>query len=53
MHPQHQDTHDNPQIEIATQQMVKAHTELTQLMNQNLINRDSKSLPPGMQQLLD
>jgi hypothetical protein len=40
-------------MEIAMQQKVEARTELTQLMTQNLINRDSKSLPPGMQQLLD
>jgi hypothetical protein len=53
MHAQCQNDHGNPQMEIAMQRMVEAHTEMTQLMTQNMINHDSKSLPPGMQQLLD
>jgi hypothetical protein len=37
----------------AIQRMVEVHAELMQAMTQNLINSDSKELPPGMQQLLD
>jgi hypothetical protein len=35
------------------QRMVEAHTEMTLLMTHNMINHDSKKLPPRMQQLLD
>jgi hypothetical protein len=38
---------------LAVQRMVEVHAELMQAMTQNLINSDSKELPPGMQQLLD
>jgi hypothetical protein len=53
MHPQHQNNHNNPQMEIAMQRMVEVHTEIIQVLTQNLINRDSKELPLGMQQVLD
>jgi hypothetical protein len=33
--------------------MIEVHTELMQVLTQNLINSDSKELPPGMQQVLD
>jgi hypothetical protein len=33
--------------------MVEVHTELMRVLTQNLINSDSKGLPPGMQQVLD
>jgi hypothetical protein len=33
--------------------MVEVHAELIQVLTQNLINSDSKKLPPGMQQVLD
>jgi hypothetical protein len=33
--------------------MVEVHTEMMQVLTQNLINRDSKELPLGMQQVLD
>jgi hypothetical protein len=38
---------------IAIQQMVEVHAELMQVLTQNLIDSDSKELPPGMQQVLD
>jgi hypothetical protein len=33
--------------------MVEVHAELIRVLTQNLINSDSKELPPVMQQLLD
>jgi hypothetical protein len=33
--------------------MVEVHAELIRVLTQNLINSDSKELPPGMQQVLD
>jgi hypothetical protein len=33
--------------------MVEAHAEMTRVMTQDMVNRDSKNLPPGVQQLLD
>jgi hypothetical protein len=53
MYPQHQNSLNNPQLEIAMQQMVEVHTEMMQVLTQNLINSDSKELPLGMQQVLD
>jgi hypothetical protein len=53
MHPQCQNNHNNPQMEIVIQQMVEVHAELMRVLTQNLINSDSKELPPGMQQVLD
>jgi hypothetical protein len=53
MHAQCQKNHNNPQMEIAMQRMVEAPTKMTLLMTQYMVNRDSKMLPPGMQQLLD
>jgi hypothetical protein len=53
MHPQHQNNHNNPQLEIAMQQMVEVHTEMMRVLTQDMVNRGSKNLPPGMQQVLD
>jgi hypothetical protein len=53
MHPQRQNNHDNPQMEIAMQRMVEVHTEMMQVMTQYMVNCDSKELPPGMQQVMD
>ena len=43
---------NNPWKEIAMQQMIEAQTQLTQLVTENLINKNSE-LPSGVQQLLD
>ena len=43
---------NNPRKEIAMQQMIEAQTQLTQLVTENLINKNSE-LPSGVQQLLD
>jgi hypothetical protein len=40
-------------MEIAMQQMVEVHTEMMRVMTQDMVNRDSKELLPGMQQVLD
>jgi hypothetical protein len=48
MHPQCQNNHNNPQLEIAMQRMVEVHTEMMRVLTQNMVNRDSKELPPGM-----
>jgi hypothetical protein len=54
MHPQRQNKHNNnPQLEIAMQQLVEAHTGMMRLMTQNMVNHDSKELPPGVQQVLN
>jgi hypothetical protein len=53
MHPQRQNNHNNPQLEIAMQQMVEVQTEMMRVMTQDMVNHDSKELPPGMQQVLD
>jgi hypothetical protein len=33
--------------------MVEVHAELMRVLTQNLIDLDSKELPPGMKQVLD
>jgi hypothetical protein len=40
-------------METAMQQMVEEHTEMMRVLTQNMVNRDSKELPPGVQQVLD
>jgi hypothetical protein len=52
MHPQRQNNHNNPLLEIAMQRMVEVHTKMMRLLTQNMVTRDSKELPPGMQQVL-
>jgi hypothetical protein len=53
MHPPHRNNYNNPQLEIAMQRMVEVHTEMMRVMTQDMVNRGSKELPPGMQQVLD
>jgi hypothetical protein len=53
MYPQRVNNHNNPQLEIAMQQMVEVHTEMIRVLIQNMVNRDSNEIPPGMQQALD
>jgi hypothetical protein len=48
MQPQHTNNRNNPQLEMAMQQLVEAHTEIMRLMTQNMANRDSKELPLGV-----
>jgi hypothetical protein len=40
-------------MEIAMQRMIEVHTEMMRMLTQNMVNRDSKELPPGVQQVLD
>jgi hypothetical protein len=35
------------------QQLVEAHTGMMRVLTQNVVNRDSKELPPGVQQVLN
>jgi hypothetical protein len=35
------------------QRMVEVHTEMMRVLTQDMDNRDSKELPPGVQQVLD
>jgi hypothetical protein len=53
MYPQRQNNHNNPQMEIAMQQMVEVHTEMTWVLTRDMVNRDSKELPLVMEQVLD
>jgi hypothetical protein len=53
MQPQHVFNHNNTQLEIAMQQLVEAHTRITQMMTQNMANHDGRELPMGVQQVLD
>jgi hypothetical protein len=53
MHPQRQNNHNNPQLEIAMQRMVAVQTEMMRVLTQDMFNHDSKELPSGMQQVLD
>jgi hypothetical protein len=48
MYPQSQNNNNNPQLVIAIQQMAEVHAELMRVLTQNLVNSDSKELPPGM-----
>jgi hypothetical protein len=53
MQPQRQHNHNNPQLEIAMQQLVEAHTGMMRVLTQNLVNHNSKELPLGVQQVMD
>jgi hypothetical protein len=53
MHPQRENNHDNPQMEIVMQRMVELHTGMMRVITQDMVNHDSKELSPGMQQVLD
>jgi hypothetical protein len=48
-----QEQSQQTQLVIAMQRMVEVHAELMRVLTQNLIDSDSKELPPGMQQVLD
>jgi RNA polymerase subunit RPABC4/transcription elongation factor Spt4 len=53
MFSQCQNNHNKPQMEIAMQRMVEVHYEMMRVLTQDMVNRDSKELPLGMQQVLD
>jgi rubrerythrin len=53
MHPQCQNNHNNPQLEIAMQRMVEVHTKMMRVLTQDMVNYGNNEIPPGMQQLLD
>jgi hypothetical protein len=53
MPPQHVNNRNNTPLEIAMQQLVEAHTGMMRVMTQNMVNRESKELPPGVQQILN
>jgi hypothetical protein len=53
MHPQRQDNHNDPQLEIAMQRMVEVHTEMMRVLTQDIVNCGNKDMPPGMKQVLD
>jgi hypothetical protein len=53
MHRQSQSSFNNSQMDLAMQRMIETHTQLTQVVTQNMISSESKELPPGVQQLLD
>jgi hypothetical protein len=40
-------------MEIAMQRMVEVHTEMMRVLTQDMVNRDSNEIPPGMQQVLE
>jgi hypothetical protein len=46
---QRQNNHNHLQLETAMQRMVEVHTEMMRVLTQNMVNHDSKELPPGMQ----
>jgi hypothetical protein len=46
-YPQRQNNLNKPQLVIAIQQKVDVHAKLKRALTQNLINLDSKELPPG------
>jgi hypothetical protein len=53
MQPQNPNNRNNPQLEMAMQQLVEAHTEIMRMMTQNMANHDGKELPLRVQQVLD
>jgi hypothetical protein len=53
MHPQSQNSLNNSQMDLVIQRMMEMHTQLTQVVTQNMISNKSNELPPGVQQLLD
>jgi hypothetical protein len=50
---QSQNILNNSQMDLVMQRMIEAHTQLTQVVTQNMISSKSNELPPGVQQLLD
>jgi hypothetical protein len=53
MRHQSQNNLNNSQMDLVMQRMIETHTQLTQVVTQNMISRKSNELPPGVQQLLD
>jgi hypothetical protein len=53
MRRQSQNSLNNSQMDLVMQRMIEAHTQLTQVVTQNMISSKSNELPPGVQQLLD
>jgi hypothetical protein len=53
MYPQRQNNYNNSQLEIAMQRMVEVHIEMMRVLTQNMVNRNSNEIPPGLQQVLD
>jgi hypothetical protein len=53
MQPQHVFNRNNTQLEIAIQQLVEAHTRISQMMTQNTASHESRELPLEVQQVLD
>jgi hypothetical protein len=53
MHRQSQSSFSNSEMDLAMQRMIETHTQLTQVVTQNMISSKSNELPPGVQQLLD
>jgi hypothetical protein len=53
MHHQSHNKLSNSQMDLVMQRMIEAHTQLTQVVTQNMISSQSNELPLGVQQLLD
>jgi hypothetical protein len=53
MHHQSQNSLNNSQMDLVMQRMMEAHTQLSQVVTQNMISIKSNELPPGVQQMLD
>jgi hypothetical protein len=53
MRHQSQNSLSNSQMDLVMQRMMEAHTQLTQVVTQNMISNKSNELPLGVQQMLD
>jgi hypothetical protein len=53
MRRQSQNSLNNSQMILVMQRMIETHTQLTQVVTQNMITSKRNELPPGVQQLLD
>jgi hypothetical protein len=52
MQPQHPNYHNNPQLEMAMQQLIEAHPGMMWVLTRITNNHDGKELPSGVQQVL-
>jgi hypothetical protein len=52
MHTQSQAAPNNPQLEIAMQQLIEALAGMMRIMTRNMNYHDSKELPLGVQQMI-
>jgi hypothetical protein len=52
MQPQHPNYRNNPQLEMAMQQLIEAHPGMMRVLTRFTDNHDDKELPPGVQQVL-